>query len=493
MNPEEQLIQQRIEKIRQIREMGINPYPYKFNQKNHSSEILEKFRGLKSHEQTKEKVSMAGRIMTIRLMGKASFLHLQDETGKIQVYLRQDDIGEKSYNLFKKFDIGDIMGVEGLVFKTKAGEISIWAKKIELLSKSIRPLPEKWHGLKDTEIRYRKRYLDLISNPGVKETFILRSKIINSIRNFLKNKEYLEVETPILQPIYGGGFAKPFITHHNKLKMKMYLRISNEMYLKRLIVGGFEKVFEFSQDFRNESIDTTHNPEFLAIEMMTAYVDYFYGMDLLEDLMIHVCNEVLGTTKVKYQEKIYDLSKWNRLTMVDSIKKYLKIDVEGMDANELKNFAIKRKIKLVGMRKGELINSIFEGLVQPELAQPTIIYDYPVEVSPLARECKNKEGYTERFEMFIHGVEYGNNYTELTDPKVIEKRFKEELKRGEEGDEEAHPMDKDFVEAMEYGMPATCGTAIGMDRFIMLLTDSSSIRDVILFPTLKKLIFHEKF
>ena len=487
MKKDNVLVKQRKENLKRLREMGVNPYPYNFNRKHYADQVLSENSKLKTGQSKNNKYCLAGRLMTVRGMGKASFGHIQDSSGKLQIYLREDGVGKKSYEIFSKLiDIGDIVGVEGNVFKTKKGEVTINVKKFSLLSKAMMPLPEKWHGLKDIELRYRKRYVDLIVNPKVKEAFIVRSKLINAIREFLLKRDYIEVETPILQPIYGGGFARPFVTHHKELDMKMYLRISDEMYLKRLIVGGFDRVFEFSTDFRNEGIDTTHNPEFLQVEMMTAYSDYRDGMKLIEDVIAYSTKKTLGTTKVVFQGKKYDLGKWEKLSMVESIKKYIKINVEKMDIKKLKAFAVGKKVDLSkGTSRGEIINAIFEDIIQAKLIRPTIIYDYPIEVSALSKECRDKPGYTERFEMFINGVEYGNNYTELTDPEVIEKRFREELKRGKKGDGEAHPMDEDFLLAMKHGMPPTGGTAIGIDRLVMLLTDSPSIRDVILFPVLK--------
>jgi lysyl-tRNA synthetase class 2 len=471
----------RLEKLKQLQKLGINPYPYSFNQTHHAQEILDNFPKLEN-----KKVSMAGRIMSIREHGKLAFVDLTDSSGKIQIWISEDGVGKKLFELLHLLERGDFVGIDGVVTRTKRGEISVKADKLELLTKTLRHLPGTWYGLKDVELRYRMRYVDLMMNPEVRKTFITRSKIIAAMREYLVSKGYVEVETPILQPIYGGGFAKPFVTVHNELKMKMYMRISDEMYLKRLIAGGFERVFEFSYDFRNESIDRTHNPEFLQVEMMTAYSDYKHGMKLIEEIIAHAAKKALGTTKVTFQGQELDFGKWEQLTMIESIKKYCEIDVKKMNEQKLKAFLEKNKVEVPkDKRKGVLINQIFEELVQPKMIKPTMVYDYPIEVSALARTHRNEPQHTERFEMFVMGFEVGNNYTEITDAIELEKRFKEELKRGKAGDAEAHPMDEDFLKAMEFGMPPTSGTAIGIDRLVMLLTDSACIRDVILFPAMR--------
>jgi len=485
MDTESQLIKQRIDKLKQIKDMGFNPYPYKFHQKHHASEILEKFKKA-GHVPGKEQVSVAGRIMTLRLMGKASFLHIQDETGKIQIYVRQDEVGEKNYNLFKKFDMGDIIGVEGSVFKTKAGEISIWAKEIELLCKSIRPLPEKWHGLKDTEIRYRKRHLDLISNPEVKETFVKRAKLINFIREFLNKKGFLEVETPVMQPIYGGAAAKPFKSYINDMKMDVFLRISDELYLKRLIVGGFEKVYEISKDFRNESIDSLHNPEFTMLEFYQAYADYNEMMKLVEDLFIESCKAVNGTNKIRFREHTIEIKKpFAVMTMKDSIKKFAKIDIDNLNDKELKKELDKHNIEHKEFSRGNAIQLLFEGLVQDKLIQPTFITDHPIESTPLCKPTKYDKALIERFELFIAGFELTNAYSELNDPILQRKLLEDQAKQLNQGNEKANPMDEDFLESIEAGMPPTGGVGIGIDRMAMALLGKDSIKDVILFPFMK--------
>ena len=483
----DQMMDERKRKLDDLRTMGIDPFGYRYDRSNLINEIIEKYSKIKSGEkQEKTKVKIAGRIRSIRLHGKACFVDIEDSSGRIQSYLSVDTLG-KEYKILDKLDVGDIIGVDGFIFKTHKGELTIWTKKLHVLCKALRPLPSEWFGLKDVESRYRHRYLDLIMNPEVKKTFIIRSKIINAIRELFTKEGYIEVETPILQPIYGGAFARPFVTYHNTLDMKMYLRISNEMYLKRLIVGGFEKVFEFSPDFRNEGVDTSHNPEFLQVEAMTAFADYTDGMKLMENVIAYATKKAIGTTKIEYDGTKIDLKPpWIRMKLIDAIKKYAKIDVMRSSLEELVNFTKKNGIKLKdGVKVGDVIGVIFEELVESKLIQPTIIYDYPIEVSPLARKCKDDPSFTERFEMFIRGEEHGNNYSEINDPIQLKRNFIEELKRGEKGDEEAHPMDEDFIRAIEHGMPPTCGVAVGIDRLAMTLTNNASIRDVILFPALR--------
>ncbi len=479
----------RIKKLEHLRSLGIDPFSHKKFQRSHKiAGIREKFSGIGPDEKLPgEKVSVAGRIRGIRMHGKGGFADIEDVTGRMQLWVTVDTIGQDSYAAFEKADVGDIAGVKGFVFKTKKGELTVWAESFLLLAKSLRPLPSQWYGLKDVETRYRQRYVDLVMNPEVKKVFATRSRIIQAIREYFVAHGYLEVETPILQPIYGGAFARPFVTHHNALDMKMYLRISNEMYLKRLIVGGLEKVFEFSQDFRNEGVDTTHNPEFLMLEAMTAYDDYRDGMKLFEDLVSYAAQKVLGTAKVEYQGTMLDFTPpWKRVKMADAIKEHLGIDVMKSSEKELEDFIKKRGIKIKpDHRKGELINVIFEEFVESKLVQPTIVHDYPIEVSALAKKCDDNQQFTERFEVYIAGREAGNNYTEINDPLELARRFREEMKRGEAGDEEAHPMDEDFLRAVEYGMPPTCGIGVGMERIIMFLTNSPSIRDIMLFPALR--------
>ena len=428
--------------------------------------------------------------MAKRIMGKASFCHIQDNEGRIQSYVSINELGEESYKQFKEDDIGDIIGITGFVFKTKTGEVSIHAKEVTLLSKSLRPLPEKFHGLKDTDLRYRQRYVDLIVNPEVKETFLKRTKILKEIRNVLDSKGYLEVDTPILNTIAGGAAARPFVTHHNTLDMDMYLRIANELYLKRLIVGGFDKVYEMGRMFRNEGISIKHNPEFTNIELYSAYEDYHDMMDIAEEIISTVAKNVLGTTKITYQGTDIDLTpSWKRITMIDAIK-----EVTGIDFNEIETDEeakeIAKNLKLEydeTMTRGHIINLVFEEKVEETLIQPTFICDYPVEVSPLTKRKVDDKRLTERFELFIGGREYGNAYSELNDPIDQYERFLKQVEARENGDEEANMMDEDFITALEYGMPPTGGLGLGIDRLIMLLTDSASIRDVLLFPTMRPL------
>ena len=485
MEPEQDLFNQRIKKLDEIKKLKINPYPYKYENKDNAKHILEHFKNLKDQEKTKHKVSIAGRLMTIRAMGKATFAHIQDQTGKVQIYLREDDLKKQYGNFTSLIDIGDIIGIKGTVFRTKMGEITIHVDSYELLTKSLRPLPEKWHGIKDIELRYRQRYLDLISNEEVRNTFIKRSVMINAIQSFLSQHGFLEVTTPILQEIYGGAAAKPFTTFHNELKSTLYLRISPELYLKRLIIGGYEKVYEIGKSFRNESIDTMHNPEFTMLELYQAYADYNDMMGLTENILREAAQKTLGKLKFEYQGKEIDFSKkFQRIKMVDAIKQYGKIDVE--KEKDLKKYIKKYNLKLpVNAPKGVIINELFEALVEDKLIQPTFIIDYPIEVSPLTKIHRKDKNYTERFELFINGTEMANAYSELNDPIDQKRRFEDQLQQRKTCDMEAHPMDEDFVKALEYGMPPTGGLGIGIDRLIILLTNSPSIRDVILFPSLK--------
>ena len=483
-----QLMKVRREKLDKLKEEGRNPYEItKFNRTHTSKQIIDNYDELEGKD-----VTIAGRIMAKRIMGKASFCHIQDSEGKIQSYVSINDLGEESYKAFKEDDIGDIIGITGFVFKTRTGEISIHAKEVTLLSKSLRPLPEKFHGLKDTDLRYRQRYVDLIVNPEVKETFILRSKIISNIRKILEEKGYLEVETPILNTISGGATARPFITHHNTLDIDMYLRIALELNLKRLIVGGYDKVFEIGRVFRNEGMDIRHNPEFTMLELYAAFEDYNDMMNITEELFSRTAKEVLGTTKITYGEQEIDLAPgWKRISMIDSIK-----EVTGIDFNEIKTdeeavaLAKERKIIIPDTTKetrGDVISLFFDEYVEKTLIQPTFIYDYPVEISPLAKRSVKDNRLTERFEVFIGGREYGNAFSELNDPIDQYERFKKQVEARNAGDEEAGMMDEDYIQALEIGLPPTGGLGIGIDRFVMLLTNEASIRDVLFFPTMKPL------
>lgn len=481
------LMQVRIDKLKELQEQGKDPFEItKFNRTNTAGEIKANYEKFEQKD-----VTVAGRIIAKRIMGKASFCTIQDCDEKIQSYVSINDLGEESYKAFKTWDIGDIIGITGFVFKTRTEEISIHAKEVTLLSKSLRPLPEKFHGLKDVDLRYRQRYVDLIVNPEVKNTFILRSKIIKEVKNYLDNKGYLEVDTPILNTIAGGAAARPFITHHNTLDLDMYLRIANELYLKRLIVGGFDKVYEMGRMFRNEGMDIKHNPEFTNIELYSAYEDYNDMMDITEDLFRTVANNVLGKTVITYQGTEIDLgSKWKRISMIDAIKEVTGVDFNTIDTDEEAiKIASEKNVEIDELKKtrGDIINTFFEEFVEETLVQPTFIYDYPVEVSPLTKKKPSDKRLTERFEVFIGGREYGNAYSELNDPIDQYERFKKQVEAREAGDEEANMMDDDFIQALEYGMPPTGGLGIGIDRMIMLLTDSASIRDVLLFPTMKPL------
>lgn len=479
---------ERLKKVEELRKLGINPYAYRFERTHAIKEIVEKYNNISPEEKLEKiKVKIAGRIRSIREHGKAIFADLEDFTGRIQLFLDESTIGKENFLIFRKYvDVADIIGVEGFVFKTKRGELSVWINKFEILTKSLRGLPKEWFGLKDIETRYRRRYLDMLMNPEVKDILIKRANIINAMREFLINNGYIEVETPILQPIYGGAFARPFKTYHHELGMEMYLRISNEMYLKRLIAGGFEKVFEFSVDFRNEGIDRNHNPEFLQLEAMTAYTDYFDGMKLFENIVAYTAKKVLGTTKIIYQGTELDFSTpWKRLTMVEAIKEYIGIDVEKTNVSELIEKAknLKSDIEIPeNVTRGEMINIMFEEIVQEKLVGPIIIYNYPKEVSPLAKICRDNPNYTERFEVFVCGMEIGNNYTEINDPIMLRENLIHQLKRGTE----EHPLDEDFLLAMEHGMPPTCGIGIGIDRLVMIFTNSKTIREVIAFPQLRE-------
>ncbi len=488
-----QLMKVRFEKLNKLRELGINPYPYEYPQTHKSREIKENFEKLE-----KQLVSVAGRMMTVRLMGKAAFCDIQDEQGRIQIYVRKNEIGEQDFEIFKMLDIGDLVGFKGEVFKTRTGEISVFAREFKLLAKSLRPLPivkEKeedgkrivYDQFADKEMRYRQRYVDLIVNPEVKEVFVKRTQIIRAIRDFLDERGFLEVETPILQPIYGGATARPFVTHHNALDRKLYLRIANELYLKRLIVGGFERVYEFAKDFRNEGMDRFHNPEFTLLELYVAYKDYKWMMDFVEQLFAHVAQTVLGTTKIRFSGHEIDLSPpWQRLTMYEAIEKFTGVNISDMDEKQLREVAEKLKVEVTPeMGSGKIIDEIFGEHVEPKLIQPTFIYDYPIEMSPLAKKHREKPGLVERFEPIIAGKEVANAFSELNDPIDQKERFLEQLKLRERGDEEAQMMDEDYIRALEYGMPPTAGLGIGIDRLVMLITDQPSIRDVILFPQMR--------
>ena len=425
--------------------------------------------------------------MTKRDHGKSSFANVQDSEGQIQIYVRQNVVGADLYEIYKMLDVGDIIGVKGVVFRTRTGEITVLASEFELLSKSLRPLPEKWHGLQDKETRYRQRYADLIMNRGVKDVFAKRTLIVQAIRDYLNAINFIEVETPVLQPIYGGANARPFVTHHNTLDQTLYLRIANELYLKRLIVGGFDRVYEFSKDFRNEGMDRDHNPEFTMLELYQAYADYEDIMCLTEQLIAHTAREVVGSTRISFQgEEISLEPPWRRLTMIESIGAEAGIDVESLNKDELHSAALDANVGLDGIEsRGGTIAALFDALVEPNLIQPTFIYDYPIEVSPFAKKKRGDERFVERFEYFMVGMEMGNAFSELNDPIDQRERFIEQGKKFEAGDEEAFMVDEDYLRALEYGMPPTGGLGFGVDRLTMLLTDQRSIRDVIFFPQMR--------
>ncbi len=486
-----ELLTIRRNKIDQLRNLQIDPFGGKFERTHQAKQIL-----LLAEEKTKEQldtevisVSIAGRIMQKRGMGKASFAHLQDISGKIQIYIREDAIGDLIYQAFELLDLGDIIGVRGTIFKTKTDEISIKVKHLEVLTKSLLPLPEKFHGLKDIELRYRERYVDLIMHQEVQHTFILRSKIIQSMRKFLDAQGFLEVETPTLHAIAGGATARPFTTHHNALDMSLYMRIAIELHLKRLIVGGLEKVYEIGRVYRNEGISTRHNPEFTMIELYEAYAEYTDIMRLTEELIAHIALEVLGTTDIDYQgQEVHLAPGWRRISMVEAIKEVTGIDFSlHMTHEEAHQLAQKHHVKTKPhMTFGHIVNEFFENFVEATLIQPTFVYGHPIEISPLAKKNQNDPRFTDRFELFIVAREHANAFSELNDPIDQRDRFEAQLREKEAGNDEAQAMDEDFIRALEYGMPPTGGLGIGVDRLVMLLTNSPSIRDVLLFPLMRE-------
>ena len=479
----------RREKLSKLQEEGKDPFDvYKVERTHTSAQVKAAYDELEEKE-----VTVAGRIMSKRGQGKVVFSDIQDRDGKIQLFLKIDVVGEENLKEYKSYDIGDIVAVTGTVFKTRTEEITIRVSKFELVCKSLKPLPEKWHGLKDPDLRYRQREVDIITNPEVKDTFIKRSQIIKGIREFLDERGFLEVDTPILGSIAGGAAAKPFITHHNSLGIDMYLRIATELYLKRLIVAGFEKVYEMGRNFRNEGMDVRHNPEFTCIELYEAYTDYNDMMNIAENMVASVCEKVNGSTKVNYQGTEIDFKPpWRRLTMVDAVKEYAGVDFNEIATDaDAQAIAKEKKLEfpkpLETMTKGEVLNALFEEYCEEKMIQPTFIIDYPVEISPLTKKKRGNEMFTERFEGFVYGRELCNAYSELNDPIVQRERFAQQEKSRELGDDEAYVIDEEFMSALETGMPPTGGLGMGIDRLIMLLTDSASIRDVLLFPTMKPL------
>jgi lysyl-tRNA synthetase class 2 len=485
-----ELIQQRFKKLEEISAMGVKPYAGRF-EVGMSAQALHDVYGQTTKEELEAKridTTVAGRIIAMRSFGKAGFSHIQDGSGRIQFYFQKNTLGEERYAVFKKIDIGDFIGVKGFLFRTKTNELTIDVEDFTLLSKSLRPLPEKWHGLTDVELRYRQRYVDLIVNPEVKKVFILRTKIIQSIRKFLNERGYLEVETPMMQPIPGGAAARPFETHHNALDMDLYLRIAPELYLKRLLVGGFEKVYEINRNFRNEGISTRHNPEFTMLEFYTAYADYRDLLDMTEQMISSVAQEVLGTTTVEFEGHIINFAPpWKRITYVNALREAGISDDVLTNPDKARDAAKNLGAQVKGGEPlGKLLNEIFEALVEPKLVQPTFVTDYPTDISPLSKKRDDDPAFVERFELFVVGREIANAFSELNDPIDQKERLLKQVSEREAGDDEAHHMDDDFIRALEYGMPPAAGEGIGIDRLVMLLTGSSSIRDVILFPQMKK-------
>lgn len=488
MVEDNRLIQERVRKLNELREAGVNPYPYSFTPTKKSSAIKKENEGLAPETHSDKQETVAGRIVLLRKMGKATFLTLQDGEGRIQAYLRSDDIGADKYKLIKKCDIGDFLGVSGEVFTTKTGEISIYAKDFAILCKAIRPLPEKYHGVQDTEIKYRKRHLDLIMNEQSRETFKKKLQLMQAIREFMIERGFLEVETPILQTLYGGAAAKPFMTHHNDLDIDMYMRVSPELYLKRLTVGGFERVFEINKNFRNEGVDTTHNPEFTMLEAYQAYADYNDMMNLMESMYDHVARSVLGTTKVSYKGQEIDVAKpWKRIKMLDAIKEHAGIDVDKMSVDELQDVIDKNLIEFDKEKLwGNYVLAIFEHFCEDKYINPTFIIDHPIESTPLCKTMRTGDNrLIERFEPFCMGMELGNAYTELNDPVLQRELLENQQRLLSAGDAEANPLDEEFLDAIETGLPPTGGIGIGIDRMMMLLLGQESIRDVIFFPTMK--------
>ncbi|WP_270167136.1 lysine--tRNA ligase [Paenibacillus sp. SYP-B4298] len=486
-----ELLQIRRDKLDQLRGLGIDPFGKKYVRTHQAQEVLDAYGELPKEEleELSPEVSLAGRIMQKRGMGKASFAHIQDLSGKIQIYVRQDALDAAKYEAFSLLDLGDIIGVRGTVFKTKTGETSIKVLSLEVLTKSLLPLPEKYHGLKDVELRYRQRYVDLIINQDVQQTFVTRSRIIQSMRRYLDSHGYLEVETPTLHAIAGGAAARPFITHHNALDMQLYMRIAIELHLKRLIVGGLEKVYEIGRVYRNEGISTRHNPEFTMIELYEAYADYKDIMELTENLVVHIAQEVLGQTTIQYQDYEVDLgSPWRRVSMVDLVKEATGVDfAQQLTDEDAHQLAKEHHVQVdPHMSVGHILNAFFETFVEEKLIQPTFVTGHPVEISPLAKKNDEDPRFTDRFELFIVGREHANAFTELNDPIDQRQRFEAQLLEKEQGNDEAHEMDDDFIRALEYGLPPTGGLGIGIDRLVMLLTNAPSIRDVLLFPLMRE-------
>ena len=501
MSLDDKIYEQRRQKLTEIEALGQQAYPYGYATTHDVPQILAEYseRSAEDLERTRTEVSVAGRIMAIRLMGKAGFAHLQQSGQKLQIYVKKDDVGEKGFQLYKLLDIGDIVGVRGYLFRTRTGELTVHVQQLTFLAKDLLPLPEKWHGLTDVELRYRQRYVDLVMNPDVREVFVKRARVIQAMRKFFDARSYVEVETPMLQPLFGGAAARPFTTHHNTLDMDLYLRIAPELYLKRLIVGGLDRVYEINRNFRNEGIGWRWNPEFTMLEFYQAYADYRDLMDLTEQMFADVAREVNGTTKASFDGKEFDFANWQRLSMREAIIKYWP-DAAGAKP-EMGDFADATSVGALVRRfnathsphvpydptepAGKTIVALFEGVAEEHLIQPTILYDFPLAVSPLSKNKRDEADWVERFEVFIAGMECGNAFSELNDPEEQRRRFEQQLQERARGDEEAHAMDEDYIRALSYGMPPTAGMGVGIDRLTMLLTDSRTIRDVILFPLLR--------
>jgi lysyl-tRNA synthetase class 2 len=485
----EESIEERKKKLSNIVREGFVPYAYRFGKTHSNSEILDKHSKIKAGARLKgRKVSIAGRVRSIRRHGKLMFFHLQDHSGKLQVCVEHGTVGKKMFGFFDNVNTGDFVGIHGYVFKSLKGELSVWTEKAEFLSKSVRPLPDDWYGLKDIEFRYRQRYVDLILNPGVRDVFEKRRKILYAMREFLVKRGFIEVETPILQPIYGGTHARPFKSHLHSLNMPVYMRISNELYLKRLIVGGYEKIFEFSTDFRNEGIDKTHNPEFTQMETMWAFADYKDNMDFCEDMVSYIARKVLGTTRVKHGDRTIDTrTPWKRIRFIDAIRKYANLDFDKIKTlEEAKKSALVVNVDASRCESiGEVMIEVFEGIVQPKLIQPALVYDYPAEVYELAKVSREDSRFAEAFEFIANGWEMALSYCEQNDPDILRKKWEREEKEFGKGDAEAQRMDDDFLRALEYGMPPTSGLGVGIDRLAMLLTGTGSIRDVLFFPFMR--------
>ncbi|WP_020006483.1 lysine--tRNA ligase [Salinicoccus albus] len=486
-------IEVRREKLQQLVDLGMDPFGEKFERNAYTDQLKAEWDQFSKEEladkEDESRTVIAGRVMTKRGKGKAGFAHIQDINGQIQIYVRKDQIGEEAFDIWKQTDLGDIVGIKGVMFKTNTGELSVKAKEFKILTKALRPLPDKYHGLKDVEERYRRRYLDLITSEHSKDTFIKRSLIVQEMRNYLNQKGFLEVETPMLHTIAGGAQARPFTTHHNTLDMELYMRIAIELHLKRLIVGGLEKVYEIGRVFRNEGISTRHNPEFTMLELYEAYADFHDIMDLTEEMIAHIARKVSGSTIIEYEGSQIDLSpRWTRMHIVDAIKDKTGVDFYEVKSSEAAHALAKEHDIDVQptMKYGHIVNEFFEQKVEDTLVEPTFVYGHPIEISPLAKQDPKDPRFTDRFELFIVGREHANAFTELNDPIDQRQRFEAQVAERAEGNDEAHEMDEDFLEAIEYGMPPTGGLGIGLDRLVMLLTDSASIRDVLLFPTMRQ-------